>query len=422
MNRTSISRREFNAGVATGAIGFFTSEERSQPIDSALWSTVQGNAAHTGHCGTTNDRSVHGGAYWEVDVGGEMAASPVVADDAVFVATSDGDVAAFELADGTRRWKREGTTRIHQTPAVDSEAVYVSLNAGKLSALDVRTGTIRWETALDAELSENNGPVVVDETVYACDVTGYVYAIDTASGEIRWRVDPELVASAGKMAVSDGRVVIVSDLFIGALDAADGRRMWRTEIGSAIWGPPTIAGNVYVPLGPDSTVAAFSIENGDLKWAFTTIDESTSSKGGPPSPRSPIVKDETVIVADTAGTVLAAERADGSERWRRSITEQLVHHPVACGETVYLPTEEHLVALSMSTGEIRWRYRVGEKPTSPAFAGDRLLVSTTAGRLLALGRKRSFLERWGGLLGAGIGTGLVGLGGYTAYRALRNGR
>ena len=88
---------------------------------------------------------------------------------------------------------------------------------------------------------------------------------------------------------------------------------------------------------------------------------------------------------------------------------------------MYVPTEEAVVALSMATGEVQWRTDVGESPSSPALVDGRLLVTTRDGKLVALGFDRGVLDGWGTEIMAGLGTGLAGLGGYAAYRRLRDG-
>lgn len=411
------SRRSFlvfGAGACSTTIGFRLKQKSTSTAYGALWRTVQGDAAHTGYCRSGRTARIDGHVVWKVDLGGKIEAAPVVADGAAVTATADGRIAAFELDGGTKRWERRGSVAISAAPAVDSDAVYVQLTEGSMHALDLRTGETLWRTGLEVSPSGISGSVLVDGTLFISD--GVVYAIDVVAGDVRWEVDPRTGDPSGP-AVSDGRVFLADTAIAEALDAEDGTQIWTTEFGTRVWGPPTVGDDVYLPLGPPNVIGAFSKTTGDRKWTVSITDEPTDTFAA-----APVVTEETVIAADRDGAVAAVSQTDGSVRWRHSVDGLLDHHPVACGDTVYLPTTEGVVALSMTSGEEQWRTRVGEIPKSPALAGDRLLVTTSDGHLVALGTESGFLDRWGLELGMGLGAGLTGLGGYAACRRHRNRR
>lgn len=420
-----VSRRRFTAALIGGPVTFASLAAVGRSSESTVWSTVQGDAGHTGYRGAIRDSQFGSGVIWEIGVGQELMASPVVADETVVVGTKDGRVGAFDLRDGTQRWEREGTAEIRRAATVDDSTAFVNLDAKTMYALDIRTGETRWRTELESRMYVNGGPVFADGTLYTADFAGYAYAIDANSGEIQWRRELNAGSPVGTIAVNDGRIVATPNLIVNMLNAEDGREVWTGDIGTTVWGPPTIADDVYLPIGGDpSLVAAISKETGELRWTATTSEEPASDEPANQGvtsvrPRSPIVTDDAVITADTGGTILAVDKADGNEIWRHTVEASPLHHPVATRKTVYIPTHEELFALSMSSGEVRWRALEGKTPTSPALAGDRLVVSTRDGKLIALGDERTVLDTWGTEIGAGT-TGLLGLGGYGAYRYLRS--
>lgn len=404
-----LTRRELSKAFVGSSIGGVLPRVNSRDEGRAVWQTFHGDAAHTGYC-QGGDDPISGDVLWDDDLDEEIRASPVVADGAMVVATTDGRVVAFELDDGTKRWERQGSNDIKWTPAVDSKSVYVYLNEGEMHALDVRTGESRWRLGFEVTPLEIDRSVLVDDVLYIG--TPYVWAIDTASGNILWKATPEEQAPTG-LAVSDDRVFIASRGVAEALDVADGSQIWRSEYEEAMWSPLTIGDDIYLPLAPPAEIWALSTETGELRWKTQITKEPRESIA-----TSPIVTDEGIIAADHKGTVAALSDDDGSVQWRYSLDGDMDDHPVACGETLYIPTDGDMVALSTSTGEVQWRTEVGELPNSPAIVGDRLLVTTEGGRVLALGSERGFLERWGAELGAGT-AGLLGLGGYGVYHHLK---
>lgn len=381
-----VGRREFSRAVIAGATGLSMTDIGSANQNQSAWVTIQGNPAHTGYRSSSMKSPIPGRSLWEFGVSEELSASPVVTDGAVFVGTEDGRVVAFELEDGARRWERSGSSEIENPLAVGQGSVYASLDEGTVQSLDTQTGETRWRSNLEAAMYTNSGSVLANETLYTGDIAGNMYAIDVTTGDVRWKTQPEPKSPKGTIAVHNGRIYLASDLMLGAIDAADGTQLWTTRLEEPVWGPawgpPTVDEDVYLALGPNPPmVAAFSTETGDVKWTYKTTEQSDVEDRTPEErvsifPWSPIVTEAAIIVADTGGAIASVTKDDGSERWRYRIDEYPNHLPVASGETVYVPTEEGLVAVSMSSGEVRWRTLDGDTPTSPALARDRLVVST----------------------------------------------
>lgn len=407
-----LSRREMNEVVVGSLTGGVLPSVDTRDEGSAVWQTFHGDAAHTGYCQDGYD-PISDDVLWDKDLDEEIRATPIIADGIVVIATTDGRVVAFELEDGTKRWERDGNNDIIWTPAADSETIYVYLNEGEMHALNLRTGESRWRLRFENAPFEVDGSVLVDDILYISTV--YVWAIDTRSGDVLWKITPEEHDPTG-LAVEDDRLFIASRGVAEALDVANGSQIWRSEYREVMWSPLTVGDNIYLPIGGPPEIWALSTETGEFRWKTMIAEEPRESLA-----TSPIVTDERIIAADHKGTVAGLSEDDGILQWRYSLDSDLDDHPVACGETVYIPTDGDIVALSTSTGEVQWRTEVGELPNSPAIVGDRLLVTTEGGQVLALGSERGFLQRWRTELGAGA-TGLLGLGGYGAYRHLRSER
>ena len=408
LNSTLTRREALQSFAAVSAGASLTSNDSE--TDSDIWSSIQGDPAHTGVRRRSRESPIQGGPLWEVDLESELTV-PIVADGTIIVGTDAGSYVALSLQDGSTQWERTSESDELYAGTVDHETVYVPLKDNSLSALDLETGEPRWETSLEYPMYRNGAPVVSDGTVYTVDRPGTVYAIDATAGEIIWKTEDQ--PTWPPVSVGGERVFLADGSFVVALDLETGHQEWEFQFGYVTWGSPTIAEHVYVSLGPSgSWIAALSKDEGEFQWEQQISDKPNTDI----YPSAPIATDESVIVADTEGVVAAFAHRDGHEMWRHEIDGRISHYPVACQETVYLPIEEQILALSKSSGEVQWRTRVGEGPTSPAIVGDTLVVSTEDGKVLALGQEKEGLE----VPGFGIGAGVAGLGGYLGYRWLRD--
>ena len=108
---------------------------------------------------------------------------------------------------------------------------------------------------------------------------------------------------------------------------------------------------------------------------------------------------------DGVGFAYAFERASGEVRWKHSFGSPAPSDVVVLDELVYVNTEgSGLVALELATGEERWSFpplegpRVGDSVTSPVVAGDRVVITTRDGNVVALDGHdgRVIWRRWVG--------------------------
>jgi len=122
---------------------------------------------------------------------------------------------------------------------------------------------LAWSVTLDEPDGFAQTPIVVDGTIYLGLAYSIVYAIDAADGRTLWRFDPGLRSGAGSerygswiaranrgVAVWQGKVfVATANCDLIALDADDGREVWRKrtcdpELGYGISDSPYVGGEL----------------------------------------------------------------------------------------------------------------------------------------------------------------------------------
>jgi outer membrane protein assembly factor BamB len=98
-----------------------------------------------------------------------------------------GEVAAFDVADGTEKWRKEVKGGVLACVTVVGDLVIAPATDGKVRAYDLANGELRWH--YDAKAPFFAPVAVAKETVYAGDLKGVVHAFGLADGKDKWKLD-----------------------------------------------------------------------------------------------------------------------------------------------------------------------------------------------------------------------------------------
>lgn len=137
-----------------------------------------------------------------------------------------GDLAAFDLATGKQKWRKEVPAGVVSCAALTPELAVVAATDGKVRAFDLVTGERRW--AYDAGAPLFAPVAIVGGVVYAGDLKAVVHAIGLTDGAGRWKLDlaaAPAVKAPGMIyagpSVEGGRVYVVT---CNLGDPAEGRQ------------------------------------------------------------------------------------------------------------------------------------------------------------------------------------------------------
>src|SRR5262249_16990664 len=146
----------------------------------------------------------------------------------LYYTSSDGDVIALHLQDGTQAWRTavSPTPIGMKTPTV-ADGLVAAVDIHRfLTPLDAKTGPIRRTSRPPADVPGTH--VIVDGTVYegaaADGTTGQLVALDATDGSERWRIDrplssPTTIGSTGYVVSQDGA--------FAAIDLTSGKILWE---------------------------------------------------------------------------------------------------------------------------------------------------------------------------------------------------
>jgi outer membrane protein assembly factor BamB len=177
----------------------------------------------------------------------------LVVGDAVVAGFSDGYVGAWALEDGARLWLAdlgEGDPELADVDATpvavkgpDGESLVVlSVNRRGLVALTADGGDLAWQVRGAGFLSPDHDAGLL----VAPQVDGLVWGIDAASGKVLWRTSLG-TGAAGEVALSREYVFAPSGRDLAVLDRGTGRVMARWGDGRGLAARPVFAhGELYL--------------------------------------------------------------------------------------------------------------------------------------------------------------------------------
>ncbi len=233
-------------------------------------------------------------------------------------------------------------------------------------------------------------------------------------------------------AVAGGRIYLpVFDGRFYALDARNGRVLWKRRLLRCVWDTPALARGLLVltsinrlgscnrrteTLGGDLT--AFRARDGRVRWNVPLA----------PTESSPLVLDGVVYVGDWDGWLSAYELSSGRLRWRQRIGGAIKGSVAYADDRLYVGAYDgHVYCFDLGGHEL-WRSSaqpslsgaLGNFYSTPSVAYGRVYIGSTGGKVYSFGALSGKL-RWSYSTGAyvysspAVWKGLVLIGSYDHY-------
>jgi len=228
-----------------------------------------------------------------------------------------------------------------------------------------------------------------------------VLALDPADGKIIWRSNVGAPVRSGPT-VSDGRVFVVTvgnELTVLAAD--DGRQLWvhngipetASLLGSA---SPAVEGEVVVVAYSSGELYALTVETGRPLWSDNLA--STSNLDAVSTLADirgwPVIDRGRVYAASHSGRMAAIDLRSGERAWEQELGS--THSLWVAGDYVYiLSNDNELLCLTRNDGKVRWvrllpSYENEKKKkdpmtwAGPVLGGDRLIVLSSDGGAISI--------------------------------------
>jgi hypothetical protein len=153
---------------------------------------------------------------------------PITGGANVYMAATTG-VYALSQATGAVAWSNTSLGTLSSTPVYDNGFIYVASTNGSLYQLNASNGSVALTFAANGAL--NTAPLLVGTTIYVDSAGGSLYAVNKQSMTKTWEY-PAGSPGVTPPAWSPSRnvvIVVSQDLYVHAVNAADGTRKWRVK-------------------------------------------------------------------------------------------------------------------------------------------------------------------------------------------------
>lgn len=293
-------------------------------------------------------RSTDGQMFWKTDIGGEVSASPVADERAVYIASetifppskevrATGALRALGREGGVTLWMRTFHRPLKGSLVSNNATLFGGTADGRVFAVDKDTGRFIW--VMQHWQPFNSHPSLYGSTLYIGSDDGHLFALNNSTGNTLWRYRTR-GAVRGRAVEVDGVVYFGSaDGYVYALSAADGRLRWRTRTGAGVQVVAEGGGGLLIA-SLDNFVYKLSFVGGDRLWKRQLAGRVASE---------PLMATDGALftpLSGDAGVVL--DLRDGKQLNTLPVGEDNITaaSPVAVGGVLLMTTRSGLMAFS----------------------------------------------------------------------------
>lgn len=293
-------------------------------------------------------------------------------------------------------------TPLTAAPVVAEGTVYTLDTQSELSAFNLADGKKKWHANIMPEAEKDKGAVggglsYASGRLFATNGYKFLLALDPTNGKPLWKA-PLSAPARSPATIMDDRVYIVTlDNRLSVFNAADGSPLWSyTGIAQTtnLLGSASPAADSTLVILPMSSGELYGLrpENGQVAWEdnLSAIRNTGSLNSLSDIKGLPVIDQGIVYAVSFSGRMVALDQVSGQRLWQKEIGS--AETPWAAGENVFvLTSEQQLVALTRSAGEIRWvtqlpRYEEQDREqpvvwAGPVLAGGRLITVSSDGRM-----------------------------------------
>ena len=316
--------------------------------------------------------------------------TPTLVDGVLYVASSDGEVAAISAADGDRLWRVELERPLSGGVGYHDRSLYLGGADGSVLQLSADDGVVEWEAAVSGEVLA--APAVSDDCVIVQTYDGKLLGFQSGADEPTWTFTsdvpvltlrgtstPILVGGNAIAGFGDGKVI--------AVDVNSGNVSWESRIGV-----PQGSSEIDRIVDIDGAMTQQGIELfvASYQGRVVSLDNRTGRKlwqQNVSSVTGTHVGFGNVYVADVDGTLSAFLRTGQGVRWQNiELGYRQLSRPTPVSSYVAtVDFDGYLHLLSQVDGQIVGRTKIGGDAARADMIADsgRLIIFADNGQLLA---------------------------------------
>ena len=350
---------------------------------------------------------------WQRQLGAPVWGSPIVHDNIVYVAATDGRVHALQAADGEPLWTWTGPHPFYGDILVTADALYLLDERSQLVALARADGRLLWRLDLhendsspaaappprNPTFNHRTATPVLDSRgiLYVGSTDQHLYAINAESGRIVWRHPTPAPIYAPVTLHGDNLVAACFDGTLFSIHRRNRRERFRSTLDGPLVSAPVIVGDRLIIGSRDYFLHGLDAATGAARWRNTYWFSWVES--------TPRVADGILYIGGSDfRRVSALDPRDGRQLWSTDVLGLSWGSPVVTSDSVFagaagqdiastvIAHRGGIVALDRHTGAIRWRHETVAPSGAPfngiagslALTHDLIIGADVHGTVLAL--------------------------------------
>lgn len=316
--------------------------------------------------------------------------TPTLIDGVIYVASSDGEVAAINAANGARLWRVELERPLSGGVGHHNRSLYLGGADGSVLQLSAEDGAVEWEAAVSGEVLA--APVVSDDWVIVQTYDGKLLGFRSGAEEPSWTFTSDvpvltLRGTSAPILVGGNAIAGFGDGKVVAVDVDSGNISWEARIGVPqgsseidrivdVDGAMTQQGIELFVASYQGRLAALDSRTGRKLWQQNVSSVTGTNVGF-----------GNVYVADVDGTLSAFLRTGQGVRWQNiELGYRELSRPTPVSSYVAtVDFEGYLHLLSQVDGQIVGRSKIGGDAARADMIADsgRIIIYADNGQLLA---------------------------------------
>jgi outer membrane protein assembly factor BamB len=263
---------------------------------------------------------------------------PAADDDAVYVASREGEVKAFNAVTGKQLWsnhfsghpsnKLNRSARFSGGIHLAPDTLFIGTENAQVLAIDKNTGKLRWLVKVSGEVIAS--PIYSSGMVVVHTSRGDLIALDSNSGEEVWVLNnkqPKLtLRGSATPSISQGGIIYGrADGFVAAALLSSGQPLWQLPVARPYGATeldrivdvdmkPIIRNGIIYTLAYNGNLVAIDLLKGQQLWERKYSGYSDIALSG-----------STLYLSDYRGYLFAIDRTTGNEIW---VNKQLTYRNV----------------------------------------------------------------------------------------------
>jgi eukaryotic-like serine/threonine-protein kinase len=277
---------------------------------------------------------------WEAETNGSFPQSSVTYyGNNIFVNDLSGRVYCFDLQTGKIKGQIKHKGPVFTTPQIYKHTlIYAETIMDQDKSIFRIFNFIDGRTLADKEISGRvmTEMLMIENNIYFITERGLLYKFNQI-GEQLWIKD--IKESVHSSPVSDGKVIFIStdkgDIL--ALDAEDGKILYRKKMGSAITSGMTVYKQNLFFGNVRGVLFSVNKNDGEINWQFNSGFKITAT---------PVIKNDEIFIVNLAGNIHSVNASSGKENWKDSTGGVLNSTPLLAENTLIIPDLKNRILFS----------------------------------------------------------------------------